>query len=419
MENAFMPQSAEDIANRIEELAKSYTPEWKFNRENPDAGSVIAQIYARQVEENNRLMSQMPERYHMEFVNLLDSTLRPAQPAASIVIFNMDGGTIAGTQVPKGTRLLAESDKTDSGFVTFETERSLYVTDANIRAAFQTDAERGTLSPVCGDFAIPDVVTGEPEVISEDEEGELTQEIVSSAVDEEDEERVALIRPFTLFGEKENIGRSILTLYEERLFDGIDEPIYIRFEGAEEVIKRINDKRLVFKYFSNEGFSLFNKVSVLEDGKTVKLIKNGESRRTTIAGKRYAVITLESTEIMTDSLEIGGISFSAGADLKAPEYVGDGIKELDVKKFAPFSDELAVYNECYIGHNGCFSKAGANISLKFKVSFEDNHVRLTPEEEEAELAIIKRKPKKTPFDTPVHVKADEIIIEYFNGIGGK
>ncbi|MBO6196752.1 MAG: hypothetical protein J6O03_04620, partial [Butyrivibrio sp.] len=97
MESAFKPQSAEDIENRIEELRKSYTPEWKFDRDNPDAGSVIAQIYAREMEENNRLMSQMPERYHMEFVNMLDSTLRPAQPAASMVIFNMDGGTIAGT----------------------------------------------------------------------------------------------------------------------------------------------------------------------------------------------------------------------------------------------------------------------------------------------------------------------------------
>ena len=50
MESAFKPQSAEDIENRIEELRKSYTPEWKFDRDNPDAGSVIAQIYAREME---------------------------------------------------------------------------------------------------------------------------------------------------------------------------------------------------------------------------------------------------------------------------------------------------------------------------------------------------------------------------------
>ena len=46
MTNAFKPLSAGDIENRIEELRKSYAPEWKFDRDNPDAGSVIAQIFA-------------------------------------------------------------------------------------------------------------------------------------------------------------------------------------------------------------------------------------------------------------------------------------------------------------------------------------------------------------------------------------
>ena len=418
MESAFKPQSAEDIENRIEQLRKSYTPEWKFDRDNPDAGSVIAQIYARQVEENNRLMSQMPERYHMEFVNMLDSTLRPAQPAASMVIFNMDGGTVAGTQIPKGTRLSAESDKSDSGFVIFETERSLYVTDSRIRAAFQTDSERGTLSPVYGDFLVPEIVTGEMDIISDDEEL-LNEEVLVSTIAEEEEETFSAIKPFTLFGGKDTIGKSVFTIYEDRLFDGVDEPIYIRLTEAEELIERIKKKRVVFKYLSGEGFKEFDSVKLLEDGQTFMLFKKEAGRKTIISEKKYSVIILEAQEVMTDSLEIGSISISAGGDSKAPEYVGDGTIELDVKKFNPFSEELSVYNECYIGHAPCFSKAGAKVTLEFKVSYHENLIRLTPEEEEAELSVIKLKPKKTPFDTPVNVKVEEIIIEYFNGIGWK
>lgn len=419
MESAFKPQSAEDIENRIEQLRKSYTPEWRFDRDNPDAGSVIAQIYARQMEENNRLMSQMPERYHMEFVNMLDSTLRPAQPAASMVIFNMDGGTVSGTQIPKGTRLSAESDESDSGFVVFETERSLYVTDARIRAAFQTDAERGTLSPVYGDFYIPDIVSGEMDAIPD--EGELLQEdvLLSSVSQEEEEESFSAVKPFTLFGQKDTIGRSVFSIYEDRLFDGAGEPIYIRLIGAAGLIERIESGSVVFKYLSNEGFREFDKVTLLEDKMTFMLLKNEQGRKTGIGEKKYSVIILESQEIMTDSLEIEGISISAGGDSKSPDYVGDGTIELDGKKFNPFSDEIAVYNECYIGHAPCFSKAGAKVTLTFKVSFHENLIRLTPEEEEAELSIIKIKPKKTPFDTPVSVKVEEIIIEYYNGIGWK
>ena len=418
MESAFKPQSAEDIENRIEELRKSYTPEWKFDRDNPDAGSVIAQIYAREMEENNRLMSQMPERYHMEFVNMLDSTLRPAQPAASMVIFNMDGGTIAGTQIPKGTRLSAESDKSDSGFVVFETERSLYVTGARIRAAFQTDSERGTLSPIYGDFLIPEIVSGEMDLVEDDLET-LPEEPLLSSVSDEEEETFSEIKPFTLFGQKDTIGKSIFTVYEDRLFDGVDEPIYIRFAEASELIERIENGRASFKYLSTDGFKKFDKVKLLEDNNTFMLLKKEQGRKTTIGEKKYSVIILEAQEIMTDALEIGGISISAGGDLKTPEYVGDGTIELDKAKFNPFSDEISVYNECYIGHAPCFSKAGAKVTLEFKVNFHDNLIRLTPEEEEAELSIIKIKPRKTPFDTPVSVKVEEIIIEYYNGIGWK
>ncbi len=418
MDSAFRPQTAEDIENRIEELRKSYAPEWKFDRKNPDAGSVIAQIFARQIEENNRLMSQMPERYHMEFVNMLDSTLRPAQPSASIVIFNMDSGTVSGTPVPKGTRLSASSDKTESGSVVFETERNLYVTNAKIKAAFLTDAEEGTLTPVFGKLPTPQIVTGTPETIKEEEE-KFSFDDVPEEGDAATEEDSDSIKPFTLFGERGNIGQSILVIYEERLFDGIGESIFLRLEGASEIIKRVEKKELIFKYFTNSGFIEFDSVSLLEDGKTFLLVKGKECRKTVIGDKSYSVVTLEATTTMTDSLELEDILISAGGDSKTPEYIGDGIKELEIKKFAPFSDELAVYNECYIGHSPCFSKKGSRITLSFKATYEDSYLRITPEQEEAELSIIKLKPKKTAFDTPTQVKVDEVILEYYNGIGWK
>jgi hypothetical protein len=418
MNNAFTPQSIEDIENRIEKLRKSYAPEWDFDRDDPDAGSVIAQIYARQIEENNRLMSQMPERYHLEFVNMLDSTLRPAQPAASMVVFNMEGGTVMGTQVPKGTRLSAESDVSESGFIIYETDRNLYVTDAQIKNVFMTDAENGTLTPVFGKLDVPDILSGTAKIIVTDEEKEENQEAQDNAEEQSREERYQ-VPPFTLFGEKETVGRSILTIYEQRLFDGIDEPIFIRFEDAGELIDRIGSKELVFKYFTKEGFLEFDEVSLFEDNKTFILKKKKECRKVTIDERDYSVIILEAQSVMKDSLEISGISISAGGDSKSPEYVGDGSIEFEADKFAPFTDTLAVYNECYIGHTPCFSKVGARITLDFNVYYSDNILKLSAEEEEAELAIIKRKPRKTAFDIPVSTKVNEVIIEYYNGIGWK
>ncbi len=417
MTNAFKPQSVEDIEKRIEELRKSYAPEWKFDRENPDAGTVIAQIFARQIEENNRLMSQMPERYHMEFVNMLDATLRPAQPAASMVIFNMDNGTVLGTQVPKGTRLSAESSDTESGFIIYETERNLYVTDSQIVTVFMTDGERGTISPIYGEIPVPETITGSANIVIEDEIQEAS--IAPENAEEYGELISNAVPPFTLFGEKKNIGRSEFVIYEERLFDGVNEPIYIRLEGAEDLIERIERGEVKFKYYTKKGFVPFDSVTLLDDKKTYSLLKSGNVLKVTIGEREYSVVMLVNENVMTDSVEISGVTLSAGGDSKIPEYVGDGIQELEVRKFNPFSDELAVYNECYIGHTPCFSKAGSKITISFKTTYHENHIRISAEEEEAELAIIKRKPKKTPYDNPAQAKVDEVILEYFNGIGWK
>ncbi|MBE5826547.1 MAG: hypothetical protein E7307_07910 [Butyrivibrio sp.] len=421
MTNAFKPQTIEDIENKIEKLRKSYTPEWKFDKDNPDAGSVIAQIFARQTLENNMLMSQMPERYHMEFVNMLDATLRPAQPAASIVIFNYGQAGLMGTQVPKGTRLTAESDGTESGFVVFETERNLYITDASIRNVFATDAENGTISPIFGDIRTPDILTGEVEYSSDEEEMAEDMLLSSDSASGQDGEieQSPFVPPFTLFGEKTNVGISVFTIYEQRLFDGINEPVYIRLEGASEVIKRIERKELVFKYYTKKGFTEFDEVKLLEDKKTFRLIKKELLQKVTITEKEYGVVILESKKTMTDSLEIEGVSLSAGGRSRIPEYVGDGMQELDAARFNPFSEELTVFNECYIGHDPCFTKAGSRITLSFKTTYHENNLRISAEEEEAELAIIKRKPRKTPYDNPAQAKVDEVTLEYFNGIGWK
>ncbi len=422
MSNVWKPLSAGEIENKIEHLASSYIPEWHFDRDDPDIGSVIAQVFARQTEENYRLMSLMPERYHLEFVNMLDFTLNPAQPAGSLVIFNLYGGVLPGAQLPKGTRLSAESDETDSGYVVYETDRNIYVTEAQIKAVFMTDMERGTLSPVFGELAVPKIIPESAIIMPVIEEGEESYEeegeplLLSDIVDEE---TILQIPPFVLFGEKTDIGQSVLTLYHDRLFDGIDEPIYIRLTGGSDIARRIAGREFTFKYLTSGKFEEFDSVKLLDDGETFELIKSGECSQVSVGGRQLSVVIITAHEPMTESLEAEAVSISAGGASRAPEYVGDGQMELEVRRFIPFSDTLAVYNECYIGHDPCFSKRGSHITLEFKVTYQDNQIRLTAEQEEAELTVIKRKPKKLPYDNPALVKVDEITIEYYNGIGWK
>ena len=72
-----------DIEKQIAELAKSYTPEWNFDVNQPDIGSVLALLFAGQLQGNITRFNQILEQYHTEFVNLLDISLRPPHPASA------------------------------------------------------------------------------------------------------------------------------------------------------------------------------------------------------------------------------------------------------------------------------------------------------------------------------------------------
>ena len=74
-------RSVQDLRGEIRRLAASYTPEWAFSDVNPDVGSVVGLIFANQMEENIRRMNLVMEKYHTEFVNMLNLSLRPAYPA--------------------------------------------------------------------------------------------------------------------------------------------------------------------------------------------------------------------------------------------------------------------------------------------------------------------------------------------------
>ena len=54
-------RTQKELCQRVEELASSYTPEWRFDRQNPDVGSTLALIFTGQMAENIRRMNQLPE----------------------------------------------------------------------------------------------------------------------------------------------------------------------------------------------------------------------------------------------------------------------------------------------------------------------------------------------------------------------
>ena len=267
-------RNVEDIENKISGLAASYTPEWHFEKDNPDAGFTIAHLFALQMKENIDLENRMLDKYHTEFINMLDLSLKPAKPAGSMVKFDLVENTIAGTHIRKGTRLVTADSAGENGPIIFETDREIYVTNSRLTDAFMTDREDGTFVPLLGNYRPVSLIEGE-------EEDDGTEDIFAGENTGEGQEEgqenqpgaIRRIRPFVLFSETGNIARSALVLYHENLFDIEDEPIYIRISGGESLLKGISEGRYRFRYYTKKGYTDFDSMRLLDDGETIELKK--------------------------------------------------------------------------------------------------------------------------------------------------
>lgn len=59
------PRTESDLRAQMAELAHSYTPEWAFDPDKPDIGSVIGLLFASQLAGNIRRLNQVVDKYHM------------------------------------------------------------------------------------------------------------------------------------------------------------------------------------------------------------------------------------------------------------------------------------------------------------------------------------------------------------------
>ena len=401
-------RTPKEIEARIQELAKSYTPEWHYSEEDPDIGATIAKIFADQTGENIEMYNEVIEKYHTEFVNMLDISLLPAKPASALVLLKLVNDTVPGVEVPRGTQLLAYTDESDNPVI-FETSNSIYVTNASLETAFMTNGRDGLVMPLLGTYKAPELIPPRQQ--------ETPQEAAEGAVLAEQR-----IRPFDLFGKAPSISKNALLLYHSSAFDTADNPLYMRLTGNRALTEKICSGAFRFYYYADELLYPYDDVALLDDRETFRLVKQADApKMSTVSmdGHEYQLVALVAKEPVTENLTVERLEFSSeGRELPA-QFVHNGSTDLDVGNFDIFGDTLSIYQECYIGHNNYFTKPGSTVTLSFEVTYPEHLVELTKRQEQEELKIIKRKPKVIFTDMPADAYAEEISIEYFNGIGWK
>ena len=378
-------RTAADIEARIEELSREYGTGWIPDPENPDVGTAISKLYARCMEENIGRVNEVLDRYHTEFVNMLDISLLPAKPATSVVVLELLSDTVPGSSIPKGTKFIAQG----AGDAIFETDHSLYVTAGHVSTVFLTDGEKGSITPLLGTFIKPPF-PGSPE----------------------EEVSIEELRPFSLFGEETGLEKNALIFYHPTVFDAATEDIFVRIEGNDELVEAVKRGEYRFYYLTAQEEIYPMEKTLFDPGKNVFVLRKGDE-------EPFDTLILQAETPQIAVKNVDRISFSSRGKASPADAVNTGANDLDVDRFLPFTDTLALYSECYICNDRYFSKAGSEITLEFDIYFEEHRITLNPLEESGQLKIIKRKQSSAKNEIFADCHAQEVAIEYYNGTGWK
>lgn len=404
-EYKFDNREVDMIQNKIGELAESYVPEWKFDRENPDMGSVIAIIFANQMMENMKRYNSMLERYHAEFANLLGISLLQAHPAKVVVSMGLIQDIIPGVYIPKNSKLLG--DVGDSGVI-FETDYPLYITNARLTTMFMVSASQGKIIPLMGHLKEPALFDSIQQEEEEKEEEDFPLQL----------QQTIQMEPFDLFSFKQaGIEKNAIIFYHHTIFDIENEMIYIKIENAQSFLQDVQDGLFACYYHEKSGVKEVENIEVDMENQKIMIRKEGKSKREKQG--QYAALALVARQPIKENIKFSKVSFSSAGQSRMPAFVGNDISDLRPKEFTPFGETLSLFSECYVGSDDYFSKAGARVTIEFQVEFLIHTIQLTKQQENEELKIIKRKPRAIPNDTMGEAYAEEISFEYYNGNGWK
>ncbi|MDO4530673.1 MAG: hypothetical protein Q4C06_01720, partial [Bacillota bacterium] len=385
-------------------LAKGYVPEWNFDPSDPDIGSVLALLFANQMNKNIDRYNSMLERYRTELVNLMEISPLPAHPAEATVLMDVVSEAEEGVYIPAHSRLLSDVEMQK---IIFETAFPVYLTPAKLRTMFMTSGKKGRVIPIKGDLKKKPYVEGVAE--------EKKQEVF---FDDDDEENANKIKPFNLFQfSKEGLERQAVVLFHSSIFDVENETIYCRITGCPDFLPRLAAGEFRFLYYTADGFIPVENCQVM--GNHILIVKEKANEPVMVDEKEYSVFVLEAMEPQQDTISFDSISFSSAGSPRNAEYVGNGTTDFATERFYLFGDRFSLFSECYIGMNQYFNKKDAKITMKFNTSYEDRYVGPSRQEEDADLRIIKRKPHAAMDVHVSYAYAEEISIEYYNGIGWK
>lgn len=387
-------RTEQEILEEIGRKAVTYTPEWRFDQENPDIGAALASVYAKMhhgtVSQYNRIAS----KFKTEFFQTLYTSMKPSAPATGYVSFSLVNDQVDGIELPKGTVLTTPVTDDDGEMIPLETLDDLYVT------------------PV------------KPEVMYESFDG---SDYIGKLFEADGENGGAAVTGFRLFQmEADNLQLHEFYLGHPYALNiksfGKLEVSFYKQESVpvdNELLNRLLEPNVaVFEYSVDQGWETFDKIW-MENSRLCFEKKAGKKPwHSCLIGEeelcwlRCRILDFSKVK----ELAFREVYLATHGSLLTPDSINANGMDSGRNQYFPFGEQFSVYNEVYLESDEALSKPGALVQLSFQREFVKIPLAAMDWNQEIDWKLIMPK-SAVKVEKEYDISIAEVIWEYFNGNG--
>lgn len=402
-----MDQDQAKLIRKLKEMVPYFAPEWRFDPDNPDAGSALFLMFLELLEGNIERLNELPMKHFTVFLNQFGMQLHTATSASTFVTFTLSEGARSNLYIPKGTVV------TDINQQLFETEGAFVPTPASISKIFNVSASVDRIAEV-------------PEAVYHPDKRDQTFSMDGYPM-------------FSVEGDN---------LQDHILYIGHDDQLNVKHGAVIELELMHSKKRfeetgqtamlsrpgfLEWSFFNGTEWILFDRIA--NDGRVLKLYKDRyevipmvELHEKTSRWIRCRIpsISREETGETFSLIEFDDMRLQANyqefIDQKyegiVPDFFFDDQMELEEERdggIYPFGKEFMPMSSFYIASEEALTKRESYIRLNFTLRFEEHEVKLDQDPDIEWKWVMKEKDLRAI--KPQHIRIHEVIWEYWNGNG--
>ena len=373
----------DDLIASMLERAKSYTPEWAMNCDDPDIAAVLALVYADMLAGTMKKINGVSLKNKIAFFNMLDASLLPAAPSEGYVSFTLPSNDVGSTPIAKGAVMSSYTGEGDT--MHFETCDDILVSPSVIDKIFCVDDREDFI----GEYQN---FTEEKTVFFELPAVNLQSHIMRAA------------HPFSFNVQTE--GRIAL-----RFFRSGGAPV------GNEFIKALADPAAAdIEYYAGEDEQYCHFSEVSANGGELLLVKNSDLPAVKAAGDGFSIrVTVKKIEAF-DGFSFTRVEAFPSASSIAPGSVTDGNVEFDVNEFYPFGERFQLFNEVYFSCDEILDKRRSQITMSFDMDIIEVPIENQLDDDGINYKWIANK-KDFKEAKSYRITITSVIWEYFNGSG--